>query len=641
MRYDQADSRNIIHGKEIPSESYCDQPYLLKTDDGAWLCVVTTGSGREGEPGQHVMTMRSDDLGRTWSEPVALEPDDSPENSYAVLLKTDFGRVYCFYNHNTDNIRALKADDPPYTDGLCRRVDSAGYYVFRYSDDHGRTWSAQRYEVPVREMQIDRSNVYGGKIRFFWNVGKPFVHDGEAFLSIHKVGGFGVGFFTRSEGVLVSSDNLLTEPDPGRINWRTLPEGEHGLRTPPGGGPISEEQSYCVLSDGSLHCIYRTVDGHPVTAYSRDRGRHWTTPAYTTYGSGRRMKHPRAAVFAWRCDNGKYLCWFHNHGGKNYEDRNPVWVCGGEEYEAEDGKRIRWSEPEVLLYDDDPMVRMSYPDLIEEDGRYFITETQKSVGRLHEIRRPLLESLWGQFDNDRVVTEGCILHLPLHRSKPETTTFPALPRFTVREINQHECGAAYTRQGFSIELLARFKKHTGNQVLLDTRSGSGRGFAVVTNDAGAVEVVLCDGQSESRCSCNPDLIGCDRPNHIIINIDTGPRIISFVIDGRFDDGGRYRQFGWGRISPALTSVNGEEQPMDLSDPHLYLRVDADECRNMARITPGFDGQLQMLRVYNHCLLTSEAIGNYRAVAEQTRETAHAKYPPVAVGRAKPSVQPSR
>jgi hypothetical protein len=29
------------------------------------------------------------------------------------------------------------------------------------------TWSAQRHEVPVREFACDRTNTYGGKLRFF------------------------------------------------------------------------------------------------------------------------------------------------------------------------------------------------------------------------------------------------------------------------------------------------------------------------------------------------------------------------------------------------------------------------------------------------------------------------------------------
>ncbi|MCA9440742.1 MAG: exo-alpha-sialidase, partial [Candidatus Omnitrophica bacterium] len=271
-----ADWRNIHNGSEIPTESYADQPYVVKTDDGAWLCVVTTGSGHEGQSGQHVVSMRSVDLGETWSEPVAIEPATGPEASYAVLLKAPSGRIYVFYNHNTDNLREARADNPPYKDGICRRVDSLGYYVFKYSDDYGRTWSEKRYPIPVREMEIDRNNPYGGKVRYFWNVGKPFVLEDSALVPLHKVGGLGYGFFTKSEGVLLKSPNILTEPNPEKIEWETLPDGDIGLRTPQGGGPISEEQSFAVLSDGSIYCVYRCIDGHPVCSYSRDGGHTWS-----------------------------------------------------------------------------------------------------------------------------------------------------------------------------------------------------------------------------------------------------------------------------------------------------------------------------------------------------------------------------
>ncbi len=57
------DFRLLENGALIPTEYYSDQPYIVKTDDGAWLCTVTTGSGWEGSRGQHVITMRSTDSG--------------------------------------------------------------------------------------------------------------------------------------------------------------------------------------------------------------------------------------------------------------------------------------------------------------------------------------------------------------------------------------------------------------------------------------------------------------------------------------------------------------------------------------------------------------------------------------------------
>lgn len=52
------DSRHLSHGREIPTESYSDQPFIVQTDDGAWLCCVTTGPGHEGVQGQHVANIR-------------------------------------------------------------------------------------------------------------------------------------------------------------------------------------------------------------------------------------------------------------------------------------------------------------------------------------------------------------------------------------------------------------------------------------------------------------------------------------------------------------------------------------------------------------------------------------------------------
>ena len=76
------DPRDIVNGFEIPSEGYCDQPYVVKTLDGAWLCVMTTGRGREGQHGQHIVSIRSVDRGRNWQKPVDIEPADGPEASW-------------------------------------------------------------------------------------------------------------------------------------------------------------------------------------------------------------------------------------------------------------------------------------------------------------------------------------------------------------------------------------------------------------------------------------------------------------------------------------------------------------------------------------------------------------------------------
>jgi len=600
---DVPDWRHIQRGKVIPDLSYSDQPFIVKTDDGAWLCCLTTGAGHEGQSGQIVITQRSVDQGRTWEDMVHVEPARGPEASYAVMLKVPSGRVYIFYNHNTDNLRKAKADDPPYRGGWCSRVDSLGYYVFKYSDDHGKTWSAKRYPIPVREFEIDRNNPYQGEVRYFWNVGKPFVLDGRGYVSLHKVGGLGVGFFTSNEGVLLMSENILTETDPEKIRWQTLPDGEIGLRTPPGGGPVAAEHSYSLLSDGSIYCVYRTIDGHPVNCYSRDGGHTWEPPQYKRYADGRLMKHPRAANFAWRCSNGKFLYWFHNHGGRfirehpqrasmAYNDRNPVWLCGGLEADSPSGKVIRWTQPEILIYDDDPFVRMSYPDLVEQSGQYYVTETQKDVARVHRIDPQLLDLLWRQFDLKEVATKGLVLSLDETNGEvPGSAKMPPLPRFVERDRNRKDYGTKDLRTGFSLDVWLELKSLEPGQVLVDNRTEAGKGLALGTTEDRTIEIVLNDGRTENRWDCDPCLIEADTLHHLVVTVDGGPKIVTFVVDGRFCDGADHRQFGWGRFSFHLRDVIGT---------------------NALRIGPDLKGQVRSLRIYDRCLLTSEAIGNYRA-----------------------------
>ena len=138
--------------------------------------------------------------------------------SYAVLLKVSGGRIYALYNHNTDNVREVKRENGT----LWQRVDSLGHYVFKFSDDGGHTWSPKRYDVPVREFECDRTNSYAGKLRLFWNVGRPLVLKGAATLVLHKICACGVGGFSQTEGAFLRSENLLTERDPEKITFETL-----------------------------------------------------------------------------------------------------------------------------------------------------------------------------------------------------------------------------------------------------------------------------------------------------------------------------------------------------------------------------------------------------------------------------------
>jgi hypothetical protein len=566
------DPRNITTGYEIPSENYCDQPYIVQTKDGAWLCVMTTGRGLEGDRGQHAVSTRSTDQGKTWSPLVDIESADGPESSWVMPLIVPSGRVYAIYNHNTDELQEVVTDF-----GTTKRVDTLGYFQMKYSDDNGLTWSKERYLIPLRVTEIDRINPYQGKIQFFWGVGKPMIHNNRAYFGFAKVGRFGHGFMATSEGWFLSSENILTESDPSKITWELLPDGETGLKAPK--DVVADEHNLVGLSDGSLFCTFRTIEGHPGAAYSRDGGRTWDKPQYMTYTPGGRLfKHPRAANFVRRFSNGKFLYWFHHNGRKWYPQgvargsRNVAWLSGGIE---KDGY-IHWSQPEIVLYEPDEFRGPSYPDFVEEDGRIFISATQKVIARIHEVDPALLEGLWNQADLKTLVTDGLVVNVNAPQNG-STVDLPELP-----DISKEG--------GFTVDFRVRFDNLDPYQILLDSRDEIGAGFWLTTTEQGEIKLHINDGRLETSWQTDP-VLQPDVDHHVVAIVDGGPKVISFVVDGILCDGGLVRPYGWGRFSAYLRDANGAPQ---------------------LKIGPRFNGQLSVLRIYDRYLRTSEAISNYQS-----------------------------
>jgi hypothetical protein len=577
------DWRNIVNGTQIPREHYSDQPYVVITKDGNWLCVLTTGSGNEGAPQQHIISTISFDKGKTWSAPVDIEPSNGPEASWVMPLAVPSGRVYVFYTYNSENLRLdTKSNSTVYA----KRVDTLGQYAMKYSDDYGRTWSAERFDVPMRLMKIDRDNAYGGKLLYFWGVGKPISTRHGAMFGFAKVGKWGnPGGMVTSQGCVMQSPNILTEPDPRKIHWNLYPEGNEGLRAPK--GPVSDETNLVELSDGSLYATYRTIDGHNCAAYSRDGGRTWTPPAYATYTpDGQKIKHPRAANFVKKFSNGKYTLWFHNHGGEcvlsgpwdYYNNRNPAWITGG----VEKNGHIYWAQPEILLYDMDPKTKISYPDFVEDHGEFYVTETMKTFARVHPIDRSLLEELWNQAEINSVCQRGLALTATadqLHSGA--SLSMPSIP--------------SLEHGGFTIDFWLRLSELSQGQTILDSRSPSGKGVAITMTDRYTLKLTLNDGTREASWDSDPGFhpgtLKTGAWQYVAFVVDGGPKIITVMVDGVLNDGGPVREYGWGRFPTELQDVNGLAT---------------------ARACEGVFGGIKLLRFYDRYLRTSELMGNWRA-----------------------------
>lgn len=572
-----SDPRDIHNGYIILDNGYADQPLLVKNKDGSLTCVLTVSDMGEGWGTQHVVSVISLDGGRTWSEPVSIESPDSPESSWAVPIITPNGRIYVAYTYNSTNIRSIKMENG----AVSNRVDTVGKYVYRFSDDRGRTWSHERYEIPIRVTDYDRTNVYHGDLngdgkidsddpKFFWNPSRAEIANGNVYLGLAKIRNFRpIVTFAETEGFVFRSPNLLREQNPNSIIWEMVPEGRYGLRSR--SGIVCEETTPLVLSDGTLAALCRTEEGVILAFYSSNQGNSWRSPEPLSYAlDGKSLKNPRAKASIWVIGPGKYLLWYANNGNTGFENRNPAWLAYGFE---RDGQLV-FSQPEVVLYDRNPQTRLSYPDFVQLDGCNLLTETQKSVARVHEVSKDLINGLIGQSTATGRSTIGLIGEWD-SRLKP-TQKLKDIPDIV--------------NIGLTLEFWVKFDRFDRENILLDSMQGKARGVKVTTKPNRSVSVTISNGNQIIEAESDQDSLVAGRWTHIVCIFDPGPRILMFVINGRLSDGGAERVSGWKRYPSTLAPI-------------------ADDTE--VSIARNLNGKISNVWVYSRALRVSEAIAAFR------------------------------
>jgi hypothetical protein len=168
---------------------------------------------------------------------------------------------------------------------------------------------------------------------------------------------------------------------------------------------------------------------------------------------------------------------------------------------------------------------------------------------------------------------------------------PRLPNFNARDNTRADYGAKDARAGFSLDLWLQFDSMQPGQVILDNRNPQQAGITLRTADNGALRLRMNDGRQEVSWDSDPRKLTAGKPHHVVITVDGGPKIITYVIDGVLCDGGEDRQFGWGRFSPTLRT------PLGAKTMHMGPAV-------------------KSLRIYNRALRTSEAVAHFRAGLDQ-------------------------
>ena len=564
------DSRFINNGIEIPTAGgYADQPSIIAMSDGTFVCATTTGKGEEGAAGEYVSVMRSTDGGKSWSEGTLVE-DTEWESAYAVLVRDRFDRIYCLYNYNLDHYKRSEFES--------HRFDMGGTYCMKYSDDKGLSWS-ERIIVDVGVTDIDTRYPFfpkagnGKQYRFMWNVARPFIDGDDLYIMVGKpfLGVRGLYNFSTSRGVLLVARGIVNDPHTPFI---TLPEGGKELLPRP--GDIITEEHCCVkLSDGTLFCTSRTEKGYPLVFVSRDDGKTFTDGFIPKHVGGQSVKQPRAANFLWKLKSGKYLYWFHDVGNMGYDFRNPAWCAPAFEVDTEQGKELVYGQPEILFYHTGDRLSISYPDLIEHEGKLLITETQKFIARIHTVSDKLQEALLNQdticrrlegTSKDELLSQGVPMQL---YSK-------------VNHADREEWKEIVENSGTTWLFEGTFKE--GDKVISAYNRRKG-GFKVEVTEEGTLS---CFAAGEAaNFTVESSINVCDgKKHHVAWIMDTAACISYLVIDGVFDNGGEISECGW-RFIPRQLSV-------------------------IRAVPASFGESVSDVRLISGAILTADAIGDWRA-----------------------------
>ena len=482
--------------------------------------------------------------------------------------------------------------------------------------------------------------------QIMWEVDHPKTlarHNGMVMFAFTKIGTYAVA--PPEEMHVLASPNLLRTgkaggPDPEDVEWRmfpdpSLPENDgHGVAAvgaKDSPSTVAEEPHVVPIANETvLYMVFRTSQGYMGTSQSLPGGpEQWAQawapssfarflPSWTdAFPNASWVKQPRGPQSPKRhAPSGLVLMTFYNTAPlgafathMDINDRTIMWLVAGHEV----GGTLLWSQPELLLYEraENRSRGHGYADVITDvDGRVYITETFKaapySEAKTHPVEPALIANLTSQTKARRVaggalaLEPGVATLLPAGRALPDFTTYQQ-PRY-----------------GFTLDMwlagAPAASSANGTAALFDAPAGSdstggasaSSGVFATQFGNGTVELRLHDRHGrEARWRTDPVCsarlaTAAPEPaqraqHHLGIVVDGGPKMISFVVDGKLCDGG-----------PVLAAwPNGHM----LFDPLL-----GDVGGGMgAAVTAGSGAAgVVVARLYPRVLYTSELVSNWRA-----------------------------
>lgn len=607
-----ADWRALASGTVMLEDNYLDQPYCtvwyattlngetLHTSPsatGRFVCTITRNNLTEGNKGEHTEILYSDDNGITWTTGTRLEPSTNITNAYGVILPTVYGRIFVIYNMNLDNVSHLPNGSP------ISRDDELGYFVARYSDDGGTTWNSPRLFVNYSSTAIDYNNSWKGKNHIMWSVDQVKARGNSTYHAFTKIGTYPQS--PPEQIFILTSPNILFETDVTQIQWSTLPStdanNDNGIMAPiPSTTNWEEGHIVPLFSSQGFFVLCRTNLGYLGASSTTDpTGRTgWTNPGtlmtytgkFSESAEGRFVKNPQGPITLKRFSNGKYLFLYYNNGFPGYGERNPVFLATA----LEINNTIQLSQPEIILYDYVITVtnRPGYFDFIENAGQHiYITETNKTIARIHTIDPNLLALLWSQDTVNILSTDDLVLNFT-SSSQGTIFTTPSLPDLSVYN-------GPVTGWTLGLWITNHQNSQTGD-IILDTHT-----IKITVGTNLSLKINIMDYLSSSSTAnltmdtdCTVRLLDNSKAHYVVFILDGGSHILSMNVDGVLCDGGAEEIFGFAWIPATVTNLD-------------TLKYNQFTLGGNSTLSNTYKGTIQSGQWYNRWLYNTEIIGNYR------------------------------
>ncbi|EDQ91788.1 uncharacterized protein MONBRDRAFT_22941 [Monosiga brevicollis MX1] len=566
-----------------------------------WLCSVTLNDRPEGSAGEHVATLYTDNQGLNWTEPHVLYPELLAQNidtAYSANILSHAGRVYVLNNANLDNVTTLPDGSP------LGRTDELGYFVFRYTDDGGASWSPNFYNISNRQTAIDRNNSFAGRTNIFWNVDQFKSRGNDTYAMFTKIKSYPQN--PPEQGFVLHSPNALTELNASAVLWNLLPDADDGPTAPTpfdSAKVVAEEWHVVPLAQSpGFFAVFRTSTGYLGATKTADpTGRAgWEPSSLATYDAqplpGYRanattsLKNPRGPITLKRFQNGRYLLLWYFNSASGYtagarSSRNPYWLSSGREVDG----AVLFSQPEIVLYDTaSTNARIGYPDFIEDvDGSIWITETDKVTARVHSLPAGFVNALFGQFEANRLITNGLVLNVTQNAT---ARTHFAVPLSSHTETSFAAGGIGQSAgSGTTVVFWLPTKAPPGE--LFHASNGSATLHVQLLPNCTAVwqaeqENTTSTLATDPACSAT---LGTSGPHFLAFVCDTAAGLVYVMVDGHVCDGAHVEEWGWNWLASDQVIV-GRGTSASVSDAvHQGL-------------------------VYDRALLTTELVSLWRASA---------------------------